>query len=55
MVKLISNSLEVAFQKVRDLYVKHQYVWNNAEKVEEVSDNKFADSDDNIDPEDINW
>ena len=51
----ISNSLEVAFQKVRDLYVKHQYVWDNAKEVEEVSDNEFADSDDDIDPDDINW
>ena len=51
----ISNSLEVAFQKVGDLYVKHQYVWNNAEEVEEVSDNEFADSDDDIDPDNINW
>ena len=51
----ISNSLEVAFQKVGDLYVKHQYIWDNAEEVEEVSDNKFADSDDDIDPDDINW
>ena len=51
----ISSSLEVAFQKVGDLYVKHQYVWDNAEEVEEVSDNEFADSDDDIDPDDIDW
>ena len=55
VLKPISNSLEVAFQKVGDLYVKHQYVWDNAEEVEEVSDNEFADSDDDIDPEDIDW
>ena len=51
----ISNSLEVAFQKVGDLYVKHQYVWDNAEEVEEVSDNEFADSDDDIDLDHIDW
>ena len=53
VLKPISNSLEVTFQKVGDLYVK--YVWDNAEEVEEVSDNKFADSDDDIDPDDIDW
>ena len=53
--RTISNSLEVTFQKVGDLYVKHQYVWDNAEEVEEVSDNEFADSDDDIDPDDIDW
>ena len=55
MLEPISSSLEVAFQKVGDLYIKHQYVWDNAEEVEEVSDNKFADSDDDIDPDDIDW
>ena len=51
----ISNSLEVAFQKGGDLYIKHKYVWDNAKEVEEVSDNKFADSDDDINPDDIDW
>ena len=54
-VEPISNRLEEAFQKVGDLYVKHQYIWDNAEEVEEVSDNEFAEEDDDIDPDDIDW
>ena len=55
VLKPISNSLEVTFQKMGDLYVKYQYVWDNAEEVEEVSDNEFAEEDDDIDPDDIDW
>ncbi len=45
----VSDNLAAAFEKVGDLYIKHQHTWDNTEKVEDI-----ASYDDNSDMKDMN-